>query len=171
VLPSVTHAVVPIRATEVGVEKLPHIGVAQVMMRVSHDSSFDDVEELRKRFEEFRSQHQTRTRLPEELWRAAAEIAGRRGRNLVCRCLRLDTNSLKKWMGKGVSGARSKDARKKRSAVTPPATFVELLTPPSSVAASCIIEVESQHGGKLRLELKGIATSEIAQLIHSFAGQ
>jgi hypothetical protein len=42
------------------------------MMRVTHGSSFDDVEELRKRFEEFRSQHQKRTRFPEELWRAAA---------------------------------------------------------------------------------------------------
>jgi hypothetical protein len=55
--------------------------------------------------------------------------------------------------------------------VAPPAAFVELLTPASRVAASCIIEVESQRGGKLRLELKGIATSEIAQLIHSFTGQ
>jgi hypothetical protein len=55
--------------------------------------------------------------------------------------------------------------------MTPPAAFVELLTPATQVAASCTIEVESQHGGKLRLELKAIATSEIAQLIHSFAGQ
>ena len=57
-------------------------------MTRTHDSNFDDVEELRKRFEEFRNQHETRTRLPEELWRAAAEIAERRGINLVCRCLR-----------------------------------------------------------------------------------
>jgi hypothetical protein len=55
--------------------------------------------------------------------------------------------------------------------MTPPASFVELLTPATGVAASCIIEVESQRGGKLRLELRGIATSEIAQLIHGFAGQ
>ena len=139
------------------------------MMRVTHESSFDDVEELRRRFEEFRSQHQRRTRLPEELWRAAAEIAGRRGLNLVCRCLRLDSNSLKKWMGKRVNGPRPTQVRRKRSAMTPPATFMELLRPATSVAASCIVEVESQRGGKLRLELKGIASSEITQLIHSFA--
>lgn len=141
------------------------------MTRATYSSSFDDLEELRKRFEDFRSQHQTRTRLPEELWRAAAEIAERRGINQVCRGLRLDANSLKKWMGKGVDGAKPKNARKKRPAVTPPAAFVELLTPATHVAASCVIEVESQRGGKLRLELKGIATSEIAQLIHSFAAQ
>ena len=91
--------------------------------------------------------------------------------NLVCRCLRLDVNSHKKWMVEGVSGPRQKYARRKRSAMTPPATFVELLAPASAVTASCLIEVESQRGGKLRLELKGIATSEIAQLIHSFACQ
>ena len=141
------------------------------MMRATHGSSFDDVEELRRRFEEFRSQHQTRTRLPEELWRAAAEIAGRRGINLVCRCLRLDSNSLKKWMGKGVHGPGARRVGRKRTAMTPTATFMELLTPATSVAASCVVEVESQRGGKLRLELKGIATSEIAQLIHSFADQ
>lgn len=141
------------------------------MTRVSNDGSFDDVEELRKRFEEFRNQHQRRTRLPEELWRAAAEIAERRGMNVVCRRLRLDANSLKKWMGKGVSGPGRKYTRRERAAVAPPTAFVELLTPASGVAASCIIEVESRRGSKLRLEVKGIATSEIAQLIHSFAGQ
>jgi len=140
-------------------------------MRASHGSSFDDVEELRKRFEEFRSQHRTRTRLPEELWRAAAEIAERRGMNLVCRCLRLDSNSLKRWMGNGVQEAKARRVGRKRSTMAPTATFMELLTPARSVAASCVVEVESQRGGKLRLELKGIATSEIAQLIHSFAGQ
>lgn len=139
------------------------------MMRATHGSSFDDVEELRRRFEGFRSQHRTRTRLPEELWRAAAEIAGRRGMNLVCRCLRLDSNSLKKWMDKGVKGPSPRHATRKRSAMTPTATFVELLRPATGVAASCIVEVESQRGGKLRLELKGISTGEIAQLIHSFA--
>lgn len=55
--------------------------------------------------------------------------------------------------------------------MTPPATFVELLAPASGVDMSCLIEVESQRGGKLRLELKGIATSEISKLIHSFVGQ
>jgi hypothetical protein len=32
------------------------------------------------------------------------------------------------------------------------------------------MEVESHRGSKLRLAVKGIATSEIAQLVHSFAG-
>ena len=46
------------------------------MMRVTHESSFDDVEELRKRFEEFRSQHQTADATPR---RAMAGCRGDRG--------------------------------------------------------------------------------------------
>jgi len=98
-------------------------------------SSFEDMEELRKRFEDFRSQHEKRTRLPEELWRAAAEIAERRGMNLVCRCLRLDANSLKKWMGKNVSEPRRKRAIKKGRPTAPPAAFVELLTAAAAAAS------------------------------------
>lgn len=139
-------------------------------MREAYNSGYEDVEALRLRFEEFRSRHEPRTRLPEELWRAAAEIAEKRGMNVVCRSLRLDANSLKKWMDKGGRESGPKRARRKRPVLaSPAAAFVELLTPASGAAATCMIEVESVRGGKLRLELKGIGTSEIAQLIQSFA--
>lgn len=41
------------------------------MTRETHGSGYDDVEELRKRFEEFRSEHRPRTRMLEELWRVS----------------------------------------------------------------------------------------------------
>jgi hypothetical protein len=48
--------------------------------------------------------------------------------------------------------------------------FVELLASGSGgMAASCLVEVESPRGAKLRLELKGIQTSELAELIRAFA--
>ncbi len=140
------------------------------MTREIYSSGYDDLEELRKRFAEFRSKHPPRTHFPEELWHAAAEIARRRGVNPVCRCLRLDANSLKKWLGERAGETQPKPARKEHASIAP-AAFVELLTPASGAAASCIVEVESPRGGKLRLELKGITTSEITQLIHTFAGQ
>lgn len=141
------------------------------MRRGQYSGEHEDLEALRGRFEEFRSRNMPRTRLPEELWRAAAEIAGQRGVNLTARCLRLDTNSLKKWMGKQSAPPEPKGARRKRAAVDALADFLELLTPMSSSAVSCIVEVESPRGGKLRMELKGVATSEIAQLIHMFVSQ
>jgi hypothetical protein len=46
---------------------------------------------------------------------------------------------------------------------------VELLASGSGNGTNCLVEVESQRGAKLRLELKGIQTSELAELIRAFA--
>ena len=149
------------------------------MTRSSRNSEYQDLEEIRVRFEEFRSGNRPRTRFPEELWRAAAETAARRGMKITARVLHLDTNSLKTWMDKQADQAqrpaepkRAKRKYRKRKAavVETPATFLELLAPSPASATSCIVEVESPRGGKLRMELKGVATSEIAQLIQAFAG-
>jgi hypothetical protein len=72
------------------------------MAQATYGSGYDDLEELRKSFEEFRGKHPARTRFPEELWHAAAETVKRRGVNLVCRSMQLDAKSLKKWMGETI---------------------------------------------------------------------
>jgi hypothetical protein len=136
------------------------------MAQASYSSGYDDLEELRKSFEEFRSKHQARTRIPEELWRAAAEIAQRRGVNLVCRSLRLDANSLKKWMGERTGQGQPK-RRKKRMAIAPP-TFMELIAPASAAPTNCTLEVEAPQGGKLRLEWRAVSSTELAELIRAF---
>jgi hypothetical protein len=46
---------------------------------------------------------------------------------------------------------------------------VELLAGTTGAAASCLVEVESPRGSKLRLELKAIPTRELAELIRAFA--
>jgi hypothetical protein len=46
---------------------------------------------------------------------------------------------------------------------------VELLAGTTGAAASCLVEVESPRGAKLRLELKAIPTSALAGLIRAFA--
>jgi hypothetical protein len=139
------------------------------MARSRDTSKFEDLEALRQRFQEFRKANRPRTRLPEELWNAAAEIAGRRGMGLAVRTLRLDVNNLKKRMGQPVSQAGRRPGRQK-TAATAPAKFVEFVVP-APAAASCVVEVESALGGKLRMELKGLGTSEIAQLLQAFAGR
>ena len=142
------------------------------MTRQKYTGGFQDLEEVGTRFEEFRSSHRSRERLPEELWAAAAEIAMRRGLNITARVLRLDSNNLKKRMGGQVGLPKAKRGRKKKKPIAPaPAAFLELLAPAASAAASCVVEVESVRGGKLRMELKGLGTSQIAQLLHAFAGQ
>jgi hypothetical protein len=52
--------------------------------------------------------------------------------------------------------------------------FVELLAQTAGATfdrgeTSCLVEVESPQGAKLRLELKAIGTSALAELIRAFA--
>jgi hypothetical protein len=138
-------------------------------MREAYNSGYEDVEALRTRFEDFRSKHASRERLPEELWRAAAAMAEKRGLNVVARSLRLDVNSLKKWMGLRVSPPAAKPKTGKRTAKAP--AFVEFFAPAAGGASNCILEVESRQGAKLRLEWKGATSGEVTQLIRAFAGQ
>ncbi len=138
------------------------------MTREEVTSEFEDLEALRVRFEEFRSGHARRTRLPEELWQAAVEMAGRRGVNGVARCLRLDAHSLKKRMEPGVADT----GRRRKAAKASPqssAQFIEFVTP--AMPSGCVLEVESAQSGKLRIEWRGVSASDVTQLIRGFVGR
>ena len=131
----------------------------------------EDVEQLRLGFMEFRKAHAVRSRLPEELWAAAAKVARRDGIEVTAQVLDVDRPSLRKWTERFEPRALAKlpntvrrSARKKVSAAP---AFVELLAETTS-ATSCLVEVESPKGGKLRLELKTIRSSELAELIRAF---
>ena len=125
----------------------------------------NDLEQLQRRFEEFRNLRPSRGRLPAGLWKEAAEAARRFGLNPTAQALRLDYNRLKKHM------AAAPGSVKQRKQVDPAPAFVELIGAVPQLKTDCRIEVESDRGAKLRLELKGLATSELASLIRGFTGQ
>ena len=134
----------------------------------------EDVEQLRRRFEEFRSTHAVRSRLPEELWAAAAKLARRDGIKATAQVLDVDRPSLQKWTNRFEPCAEAKPRKPprqrqpgRREHAAP--AFVELLAGTTGATASCLVEVESQRGAKLRLELKAIPTSDLAELIRAFA--
>ena len=124
--------------------------------------SREDLEQLRLRFEEFRGTRTGRTRLPEILWQEAAKAARRFGVNTVAHELHLDWSKLKRKMLK-------QDQPKVSRNKTPP-TFIELIGATPGGLTSCLVEMESAQGGKLRLDLKAIATSELAGLLRAFMG-
>jgi len=131
----------------------------------------EDVEQARRRFAEFRQAHAVRSRLPEELWATAAKLARRDGVTATARALGLDRPSLQKWTDRLEPRASTKPhkiPRGRLSGKNAPA-FVELLAASTGTATSCLVEVESSSGSKLRLDLKGIATSQLAELIRAFA--
>jgi hypothetical protein len=130
----------------------------------------DDVEQVRRRFAEWRGTHAVRSRLPEELWAAAAELVQRDGIDVTAQALDVDKPSLRKWTDRLQPRRQPRPRRsapKQRANAMP--AFVELLASSSGAATSCLVEVESRQGGKLRLELKAIPTRELAELIRAFA--
>lgn len=132
----------------------------------------EDVEQARLRFAEFRQAHAVRSRLPEELWATAAKLARRDGITATARALGLDRPSLQKWTDRLEPRASTKPhkiPRERLSGKNGAPAFVELLAASTGTATSCLVEVESTSGGKLRLDLKGIATSQLAELIRAFA--
>ena len=132
----------------------------------------EDVEQLQRRFVEFRQAHAARSRLPKQLWGAAAKLARRDGIAATARVLGVDRPSLQKWTDRleprDAKSPIHKSPRQGRGGINAP-TFVELLAASTATATSCVAEVESRSGGKLRLDLKAIATSQLAELIRAFA--
>jgi hypothetical protein len=123
-----------------------------------------ELEQLRRRFEEFRNTRPGHARLPEDLWAAAAELAKRYGVNPTARALRLEYGGLRKRV------ENRGQTKRKRAAATPP-TFMEFVAPGAKAVTNCTVEVESAQGGKLRLELKAVATTELVGLIRAFVNQ
>jgi hypothetical protein len=119
-----------------------------------------DLEQLRRRFEEFRNTQTKHSRLPETLWAAAADLARRHGANPIARALRLDYTALKRR-------TEERGGRKAKRKLAPPA-FLEFVAPGAKAVTNCMVEVESAQGSKLRLELKAVATTELVALIHAF---
>ncbi len=75
----------------------------------------DDLEQRRRRLEEFRSTQPLRSRLPEPLWAAATELAARYGVHRTARELRLNYTGLKKRV------AQRNQPKPKRTAAASPA--------------------------------------------------
>jgi hypothetical protein len=82
----------------------------------------EDLEELRRRFEEFRYSQWVRSRLPESLWAAAADLARCHGVNPTARALRLDYTGLRKQ-------AEKQDRPKRKREMAAPPTFMEFVAP------------------------------------------
>ena len=115
----------------------------------------EHLQQLRQRLEEWRNAHARRSRLPEELWAAAVDLARQHGLFRTAHTLRLDYTNLKKRV-QTAPGMRA----------MAPAAFMELVAP-SPVTGECTVEVESVRG-KLRVAIKGMAAPDVMSLIRSW---
>ena len=132
-------------------------------MRLSDKSSGvaipEPIVQLQRQFDQFRSERQHRTKIPEGLWEAAVELARRHGLYAVAHPLRLDYVGLKRRL-EGVS-----KREEKKKPVSP--GFVELIAA-QPAAADCVIEFESKSGGKMRIQWKGPGALDWSSLLRAW---
>ena len=128
------------------------------MNRKSASPIPEPIVQLQQRLDEFRSARPHRTRLPDELWEAAVELARQHGLYSVAHPLRLDYVQLKKRLG-GVPSLRKK-------ANAP--SFVELIAAQPAAMPECLIEIESSIGGKMRIQWKGSAAPDWTMLLRAW---
>jgi len=114
----------------------------------------ESLEEAERQFDAWRRSHHWLGRIPNDLWRMAAETAAVHGVEATARRLLVNSARLKQWL---------QVVRHTEAAAEAP-QFLEL--PPLVVGptAECSLELEDKSGRKLRILLKGQATTQAVAL-------
>ena len=113
-----------------------------------------EIKEAQQQFENWRRERKRGQRIPENLWVTAVELAKQHGVWPAARALSLDHNRLKRRVLNG------EEEDVKRGA------FVEVI-PQGGMHCACIVEMEDQRGGRMRIELKG-AAADVTALSRTF---
>jgi hypothetical protein len=115
----------------------------------------DELMALSRRLEQWRKEQPSRSRLPEAIWAAAAEMAQRYGLHRTTKLLHLDYARLKKRMTAGAP------------AVSVAPNFLELIAPAAATEPmECVVEWESARG-RMRVAMKGV-TPDWASLLRAW---
>jgi hypothetical protein len=113
-----------------------------------------EMDEVRQEFENWRSTHAARSRIPETLWTSAVKVARQYGLYQTSRVLRLDYARLKAQLGPGPRGQ-----------VKSASAFVEFV---AAGSPECVVELENARGKKMRIQLRGAAAPDLAELSRMF---
>lgn len=108
--------------------------------------SSTDLVALQREVAAWRRAQRGRSRIPEDVWAAAAALAGSEGMSRVARALHLDYYKLRRRCSKGAGGDRC------RSAGSP--TFVEVQLEPSLSVPSARWHIELHDGSARRLSIE-----------------
>jgi hypothetical protein len=129
-------------------------------MKVRQKASARAVEAVSRRFEDWRRDPGRGRRIPEDLWRAAIDVAAQHGIWRTARALRVNNGELKRRL----EAARREGEHGGAQA----AAFVEL--PPTMVGAGaeCVVEIEDPRGTRLRVRLPGWVVPDLAALAREF---
>ncbi|HEX5447466.1 MAG TPA: hypothetical protein VFW87_26865 [Pirellulales bacterium] len=110
-------------------------------------SSRRDLHELAKQLAEWRRTHAVGARIPDWLWKWAAEVAGLHGVSRTATALKLNYSNLKRRVAEKAAAAPP------RPECRPTDGFIELPPAPLAMPCQCKIEFEKPCGSRLRIEL------------------
>ena len=121
-----------------------------------------------RRLQRWRSSHARRVPIPDPLWAAAAGLARAHGINPTAKALHLEYGKLKQRAEAAVPpvkrrGVKATAEAPRHTRRTAPPTFVELMAPPAGNFPGAVVELEGRRG-RMRIELKGVATAELVAL-------
>ena len=120
---------------------------------------------------EWRSTRPRSSRIPEDLWSRAIELAERHGIAKVAVALKLDYTSLKRRLARTAAAATAPAPAKRPAASARSsahsADFVELDFSLPLAPAACVLVLSDRHGRALRIELPRAASSDIAEVARS----
>lgn len=130
------------------------------MSRRKQPSSGDTLEGVEQRFESWRKSRKGRVPIPEELWRAAAELSSAYTVGKISKALRLDYSALKKR----VLSAGCSDELQRLAC----GGFVEIDWSARAATGECVVELEDPEGAKLKVLLRGNSNFDVAGLARMF---
>jgi hypothetical protein len=107
------------------------------------------LESVHNQFETWRKRRRCRTRIPEALWQAAADLCREHSICEISQALRLNYNDLKDRV------QRSRD-RGLAIGQGPDLGFVKLDLGTPIMPSECLVEMEAANGSKMRLSFRGV---------------
>jgi hypothetical protein len=118
------------------------------------------LEEVKQLFTTWRASRKHKTRIPDDLWEAAASLAAQYSIHQISRALRLNHTALKDQVA-----ARSQE---NNIATLQQPCFLELPPPQSPPLSECLIEMENRHGEKMRMHFAGEVSLDLLAVSQNF---
>jgi len=107
------------------------------------------LEEVRTEFEAWRKRRRCRSRIPEALWQAAADLCREHSLCEVSQALRLNYNDLKRRVQRSRDGGLA-------IGQGPDLGFVKLDLGTPIMPSECWVEMEAANGSKMRMSFRGV---------------
>lgn len=132
--------------------------------RCSTDSIIaHSLEQFQQRFESWRQRRKKRTRIPQNLWKAAVALSEEYSIFHLSKALRVNYTALKKQVYKF-------SAQQASTSYVSSSTFVELPPPTPPAVLESTIEVIKNDGSAMRMHIKGADCSDLLELGKAFLG-